>query len=604
MHQASLGFPVFVFFILALAGCGGGGSDSGESSPDSSSSIFSVSEFNPNWAHVGVFEPASTCADCHKSNGSVMQYSGEDVSPSSQWKHTVMAHSFNDPYWQAAVEDEAATFPGLAGLIEDKCTSCHAPMARTHAHHQGDDLDGDDFYRLEKALSQDHAREGVSCTLCHQINDLNINLTITDPATGAHDSRSFSGAYSISDSLQEIYGPYDSENVSPNPMFANSGGYTPMYKQLSQESEICATCHTLYTTVIDADTGQPAVPAAEFLEQAPFLEWLASDFAVAGTQCQDCHMPEPDINYETVISILPAGGNAPPVRADFMQHLFLGGNTHLLQMLAEYRSELGISDTTTEEGFEQQEEYNRSFLEEESAELAMAVNLSGTTLTADVEITNKTGHKLPSSYPSRRMWLHVTITDNNGLTVFESGRPDLHGRISTDVARLQAACMALDKPPGFDSSACYEQHRDLITDESQVAIFETVLGDTNNTITHTLLRAAGYLKDNRIPPSGFTNSKADAIEAQIKASGVSGDANFNCVGSSEGCGQDTVRYQVDVVSFTPPFDVEARLYYQSIQPAFVDGLHSSGPLVNRFKAMYQAVPPIVEELASEEIQVN
>jgi len=588
MHQSSLRVSVFVFFILALAGCGGGGSGSVAEQPDSDNPIFSVSEFNPNWAHVGVFEPASTCAGCHQSDGSIMQYSGEDVSASTQWRHTVMAHSFNDPYWQAAVEDEAATFPDLAGLIEDKCTSCHAPMAHKHAHQNGSGLDAGGHFRLSAAASQGHAREGISCTLCHQIQD--------DGNLGT--AASFSGGFSIDPSAQDIYGPYASP--AGNNML-NQTGYTPVYGSHTSESALCATCHTLYTDILDADTGLPT--GDMFLEQAPYLEWRASDFFTGNVnekQCQACHMPEPDTGYSTQIATRPGTLAA---RTPFMQHLFLGGNTHLLQMLAEYRSELGISNSTTEEDFEQQEEYNRSFLEDQTAELALSANLSGTTLTADVEITNKTGHKLPSSYPSRRMWLHITVTDKNGLIAFESGKPDAQGRISTDTARLQSSCMALDKPAGFNSEACYEPHRNLIQRESEVAIFETVLGDTNNTITHTLLRAAGYLKDNRIPPSGFTNSKADAIEAQIKASGVSGDTDFNCIGTVEGCGKDTVRYEVDVTTYTGPFDIEAKLYYQSIQPAFVDGLHSSGPLVNRFKAMYQAVPPTVEELASEEMQV-
>ncbi len=45
-----------------------------------------------------------------------------------------MANAFNDPYWQAAVEDEVDSFPHLAGFIEDTCTTCHAPMGRTHAY--------------------------------------------------------------------------------------------------------------------------------------------------------------------------------------------------------------------------------------------------------------------------------------------------------------------------------------------------------------------------------------------------------------------------------------------------------------------------------------
>jgi hypothetical protein len=39
------------------------------------------------------------------------------------------------------------------------------------------------------------------------------------------------------------------------------------------------------------------------------------------------------------------------------------------------------------------------------------------------------------------------------------------------------------------------------------------------------------------------------------------------------------------------------LLYQATQPGFVDGMHTDGDRVNRFKVMYDAVPPSVEELA-------
>ena len=185
-----------------------------------------------------------------------------------------------------------------------------------------------------------------------------------------------------------------------------------------------------------------------------------------------------------------------------------------------------------------------------------------------------------------------------GQIIFESGKPDARGYISTDAARLKADCMSAHKLEGFDTSLCYEPHRDVINDPSQVAIYETVLGDVNNNITHTLLQGSQYLKDNRIPPEGFTNSKAVTIEPQTVPAGVAGDDDFNCVGAGEGCGSDTVHYQVDINSQTGPYTVEVSLLYQATQPGFVGGMHNVGDRVNRFKVMYDAVPPSVEVLAT------
>ena len=183
--------------------------------------------FDPNWGTVGVFTQAETCAECHRASGdqdpgipAVMRYplqdDGEDISPSYQWRHSMMAHAFDDPYYQAAVEDEVSAFPALAGFIEDTCLTCHTPMAHTNAHQTGTDLSDpnvdltcllpDGCYRFDTASSQNHAREGISCTLCHQIKNDNL---------GTRDS--FSGGFTIAEAGDPeaftIYGPYQNPHV-------------------------------------------------------------------------------------------------------------------------------------------------------------------------------------------------------------------------------------------------------------------------------------------------------------------------------------------------------------------------------------------------------
>ncbi len=160
--------------------------------------------------------------------------------------------------------------------------------------------------------------------------------------------------------------------------------------------------------------------------------------------------------------------------------------------------------------------------------------------------------------------------------------------------------MSKDKLDGFDSSLCYEPHRDVINDPSQVAIYETVLGDVNDNITHTLLQGAQYLKDNRIPPSGFTNSKAATIESQTIPSGVTGDSDFNCVQAQSLKAAVLIPFTTRSISQArqAPIQLKSRLLYQATQPGFVDGMHTDGDWVNRFKVMYDAVPPSVEVLAT------
>jgi hypothetical protein len=576
-----------------------------------------ASDFIPNWGTAGVFSDAETCTACHRASTdqdpnipAVMRYplqdNGEDISPTTQWRHSMMAHAFDDPYFQAKVQEETHIFPELAGFIEDKCLTCHSPMARTNAHHTETGLTedascplDDGCYRLDTASEDMAAREGVSCTLCHQIQDDNL---------GTEDT--FSGEYDIADADEAdaftIYGPY--QNPVANPM-RNNSPYTPVAGDHVKGSEHCATCHTLYTPTLTVEDGTPN--SNKFLEQGPYLEWQNSVYttgSVEEQQCQDCHMADPQPNaYSTRISLTPNGtvNTSWPERSPFSTHSMVGGNTHVLQLLRDYRDVLGIEASTTVAGFDEKIAQTRNLLQNKTAELAIApITITNDQLNVDVRITNNTGHKLPTGYPSRRVWLQLTVRNGNDDVIFESGAPDANGRISTDAKRLDPACLVIEKPQGFDSNNCYEPHRDVITAPSQIAIYETVLGDTNADITHVLLHAASYIKENRIPPQGFTNSQADSIEPQTLPTGVNGDADFNAANNQEGSGSDTVHYRVAVAGQTGPFSVEAKLHYQAIQPSFVNSLHADAGKVNRFKVMYAENPPLVETLASASAESN
>lgn len=581
---------------------------------DDDGGLAAETAFDPDWGSVGVFTEAATCAGCHRASSDadseippVMRDpaadTGEDVSPSAQWAHSMMAHAFGDPYYQAKLADELAVFSALAPTIEDKCLTCHAPMGRTHAHHTAVGLEGgagclveDGCYRLDAAWQDMHARESVSCTACHQIRD-----------DGLGTAASFSGGYVIADADDSeaftVFGPYpDPHGGGANAMLANSG-YVPQYGEHIQGSEHCGSCHTLHTTTVDVSSGE--LTDRQFLEQAPYLEWLASRFApgTADTrECQSCHQPSPEGSADTTrIAVRPNGAvnTVWPERNPFFVHELVGGNTHVLSMLQSYTELLGLAGSTTQSGFDAKIRQTREFLENQSAALDIGgLAVSDGVLAVDVTVTNLTGHKLPSGFPSRRAWLHVTVRDGTGAVAFESGAPGPDGRIAGDAAALEARCLVVTKPAGFTSAGCFEPHRDVIDDPAQVPVYEAVMADTRDQITHVLLHADHYLKDNRLPPAGFTAARAQAIEPQMVPVGVAGDGDFNRGAEGEGSGTDTVHYRIDTTGFTGPFSVDARLLYQSIRPSFVHSMHSDAPRVNRFRSMYDAVPPPVEVLAS------
>jgi hypothetical protein len=165
----------------------------------------------------------------------------------------------------------------------------------------------------------------------------------------------------------------------------------------------------------------------------------------------------------------------------------------------------------------------------------------GGRLEAEVAIENLGGHKLPTAYPSRRVWLHFTVSDADGRTVFDSGAFDKSGAIAgndndTDAAR-------------------YEPHYAEIRAADQVQIYEAVLGDVNGGVTTGLLTAVKYLKDNRLLPRGFDKRTADQ-DVAVAGSAME-DADFSG-------GGDRVRYSVAVGGARGPFRVTAELCYQSV----------------------------------------
>jgi hypothetical protein len=158
-----------------------------------------------------------------------------------------------------------------------------------------------------------------------------------------------------------------------------------------------------------------------------------------------------------------------------------------------------------------------------------------------VSIRNLTGHKMPTGYPSRRAWLHLTVRDRQGRVAFESGAIEASGLIR-----------------GNDNDADparYEPHYDEIRTADQVQIYESVMTDPAGNVTTGLLQATGYVKDNRLLPRGFDKTTA------LPEIGVFGAALTDSSFVGEG---DRVRYVVNLAPADGPFDVDVELRYQPI----------------------------------------
>ena len=198
---------------------------------------------------------------------------------------------------------------------------------------------------------------------------------------------------------------------------------------------------------------------------------------------------------------------------------------------------------------------------------------------------NNSGHKAPTSYPSRRMWLHFKVTDSNNNVVFESGNIDnglIAGANGDDVAQNP------DQPT-------VELHHNVITAEDQVQIYEAVMGDSDGNLTYTLLRGAQYLKDNRLTPKGFDKNFVPGDVAVVGA--AMNDLDFNL-------GSDEVVYSIQLAS-AGDHTVSVSLNYQTISHGFLQDLYAADHLeqVQAFKAMYDAQSLKHEQVASAQTTV-
>ena len=166
--------------------------------------------------------------------------SGEDVSIGVSWRSSMMANSSRDPYWHAAVRRETLDHPEHAAAIEDECSICHMPMARTLAHAQG--LEGRVFAKEPGTTTADTierqlAADGVSCTVCHQISD-----------EGLGTPESFVGGFVIqppaADGSPSMFGPFEVTDGHAA-LMRSATGVAPTEGAHIRSSELCATCHTL-----------------------------------------------------------------------------------------------------------------------------------------------------------------------------------------------------------------------------------------------------------------------------------------------------------------------------------------------------------------------
>jgi hypothetical protein len=490
------------------------------------------------------FETSDRCVACH--NG-LTTATGEDISIGVHWRTSMMANSARDPYWMASVRRETIDHQNPTISIEDECTICHMPMMRYEAKLAV--RNGEAFAHLPPdpdKLADRLADDGVSCTVCHQIASANLGTP-----------ESFVGGFLIDEKARPgerpVYGPFEI-NKGHATIMHSSSAFRPAEGTHIRSSELCATCHTLMTKALDA---QGAV-IGELPEQVPYQEWLHSDYRTTKS-CQSCHMP-----VVTEQARITSVFGEP--RDGFARHTFVGGNFFMQRMLNRFRNDLSVAAPPQE--MDAAVVRTIAHLQSEAATIQVQdVAVRNGRLEAVVSVENLGGHKLPTAYPSRRAWLHLTVRDRSGHAVFESGALNANGSIHGN--------------DNDEDAGRFEPHHADITRADQVQIYESVMAGADGRVTTGLLTALRFVKDNRLLPRGFDKRTAD------KDIAVHGDAESD---PDFAGGGDRVRYLVSVGDAPGPFTVDAELWYQPIAYRWAMNLAPyDAPEPRRFIGYYNAM---------------
>ena len=578
------------------------------------------------------FMTSDQCFGCHSGNsyGNVMLMTDDrilskplvNVSPYGEWRWSPMGLAGRDPVFYAQLESEMAfldaKLPKAKDTVVNLCFSCHNAMGQRQLEIDTGKASYTTEYPKTKDLHDPRfeygalGRDGISCAVCHHIKSTVSKSEMQFIAEDGAGCFQNTGA-------DELEGPFDKPVTIP---MQNSLGVKPVHDAYTQSARICGTCHTIPLPVLDARTpGAHAVSGkcqseqcqteTCSYEQATYLEWVNSAYqnvikpAQQGNvrSCQDCHMTGTlngtpvqaqiaaveDGHYPATDFRAPSAELNVPIRASgYARHQFQGLNVFLLAMFDQYNDLLGVrkcdymangcNDKDPKSGIPFA---MRNFLDQAASQTATVAvskpSIQGSTLTADVTVTNLTGHRFPSGVSFRRAFIDFKVVNATTNTVlFESGATNSIGAI-VDMSGnvLPSEFIGSTGPGGHDYQPHFWSPGKPITSDKQAQIYEELLKDADGNFTTSFLRQDEHFKDNRILPLGWRHDGPDLNQFFGKplegtySHHTEDDPHYrDPLGAN---GQSVVRYAVPLPPNTNPASVvvTAQLYYQAVSPYFL-----------------------------------
>lgn len=484
----------------------------------------------------------------------------------NSWRGSVMAQAGRDPLLWSALAVSNAYAPGSGEF----CLRCHVNKGW---------LEGRSTPASGASLTMDDLGNGVACLTCHRMVDViaspndeasSIDSLIRSSLTSLPPANTSSNAMLIIDPNDNRRGPFSLANT-----FAyHSVRRTDLLGQTGSaetRSRLCGSCHNIFNPLLSFDptrgtegeywlnpVGQPSPTFDSSAENRPFPiertfdEWKLSTYATGGVYapqfagskpngivetCQDCHMPRvtgqaADPAFNPITRDCRTTGCLP-------QHDFLGANTWLPDLLqnAAWR----LSAVSDAEYLDNAKAQTTVFLKKAATMEVTMSDPAGGFRQVTVTVVNQTGHKLPTGYPEgRRMWINLRAYDADNNLVYESGEYNSQ----TGELTLDAAIKVYEAKLGLSPDLA-----DFMNLPAGASFFFSL----NNT----------WIKDNRIPPRGFTNSNF-------------GQDGLRPVGYSYQDGEywDTTTYSVPDTAV----QVIAALQYQTASKEYIDFLRQYGGL--------------------------
>ena len=547
------------------------------------------------------FVTASNCNTCHDA---VQLYSSQphmtidrknklgetervNLSSFSEWRYSMMGLSGRDPVFYSQLDSERSAYPELASEIDNTCLSCHAPMGARQWKH---DFGADKLFPMEAAHAEPGtknekygalSRDGVSCMICHQMAPV-----------GMGEPKTFSGNFKLLAKPGMVFGPYEKTTTLA---MDQTVGLTPSFGPHMSDSKLCASCHTIALPVLEAgkkysskEFGELSanIPSHGFHEQATYLEWKNSSYSTESPvnrplqrSCQDCHMPKTFNGEKLKFKIANIEDDTfPPVdhrakdelirmepRDNYARHSLHGINLFSMEMFNQNAWLLGVSRKdnllpapNAVSGYDIATESAQKMAREETAKVEIIkARRIGRTLSAQVKVTNLTGHKFPSGVNFRRAFIEFKV-ESNGKTLWLSGGTDSWGVIGTFNKEKFTALKT-----EFLKDNSFQPHRQRIEREDEVQIYESLIADTNGNLTTSFMSLKTPVKDNRLLPLGW---KSDGPDADLtKPMAVGNDPDYR-----DGEGKDIVLYEFPLdIPDGQPLTVSATLYYQSLPPYYL-----------------------------------